>query len=127
MNKVFGVITYVPRKLFNYTKSINTALEAPTAIKESTNQAVTYVSKLTGACVGGAGAAKGSVDALEALACQDGVCFVISCVGVAADGLGVVASFVPGPNVTSLVTVPLSLTCKTFVWCCKRSTLPWGC
>jgi hypothetical protein len=35
-------------------------------------------------------------------------------------------SFVPGPIFTAVVTVPLSVGCKVFVWCCKRSKLAWG-
>lgn len=114
------------RKVYNYTKSINTALEAPTMIKESTNKGFIYVTKLSGATTGAAGAAKGTADALEALACQDGVCFVVSCIGTTADTLQIIASFVPGPNVTALVTTPISVGCKVFVWCCKKSKLPWG-
>jgi hypothetical protein len=126
MDKIFQVVSWPARKIFNYTKAINIALEAPTAIKESSNKVFTFVTKLTGATSGSVGAAKGTVDALEALACQDGVCFMVSCVGVAADGMQIVASFVPGPNITVLVTTPISVFCKTFVWACKRSKLPWG-
>ena len=126
MKRILVIITYLPRKLYNYTKAINTALEAPTAIKEGTSSALTYISKVTGATTGSMGAAKGSVDAMEALACRDGVCFVVSCVGVTADVLQVATSFVPGPNITSIVTIPVSMGCKTFVWCCKRSKLPWA-
>jgi len=72
--------------------------------------------------------AKGTIDALEALVCQDGVCFVVSCTGVTADFLQVCASFVPGPNVTALVTTPVSVGYKVFVYCCKNAKLPWkGC
>lgn len=129
MNKIFKVVTFVPRRLWNYTKSINTLLEAPTGIKEGASSTLEYWSKLTGATTGVAGIGKGAADALEAYACQDGVCFVISCIGVGADTLQVLASFVPGPNVTSIVTLPVSVGCKTFVWACKNKTLPWkgGC
>jgi hypothetical protein len=125
MNKVIKVISWPARKVYGYVASINTALEAPTQIKEATNKGFTYVTKLSAATTGSAGAAKGTVDALEALACQDGVCFIVSCIGVGADTLQVFASFVPGPNITALVTTPISLGCKVFVWCCKRSKLPW--
>ena len=90
------------------------------------NNAFEYLTKLTGATTGAAGVAKGTVDVIEALVCQDGICFVVSCVGIAADSLQICASFVPGPNVTTLVTTPISLGCKVFVWSCKKSKLPWG-
>jgi len=126
MSNIIKVITYIPRKIYNYTKAINTMLEAPTNIQNSASKGLTFVSKVTGATTGAAGAAKGTVDALEALACKDGVCFVVSCIGVGADTLGFITTFVPGPNLTSIVTIPISVGCKTFVWCCKRSKLPWG-
>lgn len=122
------VVTFIPRKLMNYTKAINTLLEAPTGIKEYTDKTVTIVTKVTGATIGSLGAARGTVDMMEAYVCNDGVCFAISTIGVCADLLGFATSFVPGPNVTSLVTIPLSTFCKCFVWNCKRSNLPWvGC
>lgn len=87
-----------------------------------------YVTKITGVSTGTAGAAKGTVDMLEAVACQDGVCAVVSAVGVCADGFSIATSFIPGPNVTTVITVPVSVGCKTFVWCCKRAKkMPWGC
>jgi hypothetical protein len=126
MIKILKIVTWPARKIFNYTKAINTALEAPTAIKEKTDKVYIFCTKITGASTGSMGSAKGCSDALEAYACSDGVCFIVSCVGVTADGLQIIASFVPGPNITALVTTPVSLFCKTFVWCCKRSKLPWG-
>lgn len=129
MSKIVKIVQFLSwpvRKLGNYTKSINTFLEAPTAISNTYSKTFTYVSKVTGVTVGATGAAKGSVDAIEALACQDGVCFVVSCIGVGADALHMAASFVPGPNFTAVATVPISASCKVFVWCCKRSKIPWG-
>jgi len=84
------------------------------------------VSKITGATTGAAGLAKGSVDVAEAIACSDGICAVVSGIGCAADSLQIVASFVPGPNITAVLTTPISVGCKVFVWCCKKSKLPWG-
>lgn len=128
MPKFLKVVTFPFRKVYSLTKGLNDAIEAPTAIGNAANDGFKYATKITGATTGAAGAAKGTVDALEALACKDGVCFVVSCIGTAADSLQVLASFVPGPNVTALVTTPISVGCKTFVWCCKRSKLPWsGC
>lgn len=126
MHPVFKVATWPIRKIFSYAKSLNELLEAPANIKKGGQQTFNYVTKLVGVTTGSAGAAKGSIDAAEALACNDGLCFMVSCVGVAADFLQMIASFAPGPNVTALVTAPISVGCKVFVWCCKRSKLPWG-
>jgi len=126
MSKLIKGVTWPIRKLYNYTKGINDAIQAPTVIGNAANEAFEYTTKVVGATTGAAGAAKGSYDALEALACQDGVCFFISCVGTAADTLQIIASYVPGPNVTVLVTAPISVSCKVFVWCCKRGKLPWA-
>jgi hypothetical protein len=126
MSKLIKQATWPIRKIYNYTKGINDALQAPTVVGDTAKEVFEYTTKVVGATTGAAGAAKGSSDALEALACQDGVCFVVSCVGTVADTLQIIASFVPGPNVTVLVTTPISVGCKVFVWCCKKSKLPWG-
>jgi hypothetical protein len=126
MSKLIKKVTWPIRKIYNYTKGMNDALQSPTVVGNAANEVFEYTTKIVGATTGAAGAAKGSSDALEALACQDGVCFVVSCVGTAADTLQIIASFVPGPNVTALVTTPISVGCKVFVWCCKKSKLPWG-
>ena len=116
------VIVFIPNKL----TAINNAVDKVINIPETADKTFTYVSKVTGATTGAAGAAKGSVDFIEAVACQDGICAFVSAVGVAADGLQICTSFIPGPNVTSVVTMPVSVGCKVFVWCCKKSKLPWG-
>ena len=86
------------------------------------------MTKVTGVSTGAVGVAKGTVDMLEAVACQDGVCAVVSGIGVCADGFSMAASFIPGPNVTTVVTVPVSVGCKVFVYCCKKAKkMPWGC
>lgn len=127
MHKVIKILIWPATKLYNIASNLNTALEAPNAIKTGGERMYIFVTKLTGASAGAAGLGKGTSDAAEALACGDGVCFVVSCVGVAADTLQVMGSFAPGPNVTMLVTQPISVGCKVFVWCCKRSDLKWGC
>ena len=97
-------------------------------IPEKTSATFDKISKVTGATTGSMGAAKGGVDFLEAIACQDKLCATVSAIGVCADGLQIAASFIPGPNVTAVVTMPVSYGCKVFVWCCKRAKLPWrGC
>lgn len=58
---------------------------------------------------------KRSVDFVEALAFQDGICAIVFTVGVAADSLPICTSFVPGPNLTSILTMPISIGCKIFV------------
>lgn len=73
------------------------------------------IRKVTDVSTGAAGAAKGIVDMLEAVACQDEICAVLSGIGVCADGLSMATSIVPGPNVTTVITVPVSVGCKVFV------------
>lgn len=53
----------------------------------------------------------------ETVACQDGICAFVSAVDIGADGLQICT---PGPNLTVIVTMPIS------VGCCKRYKLPWG-
>ena len=77
--------------------------------------------------VGGASLVKGSFDIAEDLVCQDYVCLTVDCIGVCADVLTVLTSFLPGPNVTSVVTIPVSTSCKFFRWCCQRSIFNFGC
>ena len=116
------VITFIPDKLIAINKNVDRIINLP----ETADKTFTYVTKVTGAVTGAAGVDKGSVDLAEALACQDGICAVVSAVGVAADGLQICTSFIPGPNVTVIVTMPVSVGCKVFVWCCKKYKLPWG-
>ena len=115
------VLIFIPNKVAAINKNLNKLITFP----DKVGNTFTYVTKVTGATTGIAGAAKGSVDLAEAIACQDGICAFISAVGVAADGLQICTSFIPGPNITSIVTIPISVGCKVFVWCCKRSKLPW--
>jgi hypothetical protein len=116
------IVLFIPNKLIAINNNVNKVISLP----ETTGKTFTYITKLTGATAGAAGAAKGSVDFAEAIACQDGLCAVISAVGLAADGLQICTSFIPGPNITAVVTLPISVGCKVFVWCCKKSKLPWG-
>jgi len=116
------IAMFIPDKLISINKNVNTIINLP----ENANKTFTYVTKVTGAAVGAAGAAKETVDLAKALACQDGICAFVSAVGVAADGLQICTSFIPGPNVTSIVTTPVYVGCKVLVWCCKKSKLPWG-
>lgn len=115
-------------RLVQTIKNVNDSTDNIVRISKTADKTLTYVTKVTGVSTGTAGAAKGTVDMLEAVACQDGVCAIVSAVGVCADGLSIATSFIPGPNVTTVVTVPISVGCKTFVFCCKRAKqMPWGC
>lgn len=117
-----NVVMFIPKKLISINENVNRVVNLPT----NADKTFTYITKVTGATTGAAGAAKGTVDLAEALACQDGICAFASALGVAADGLQICTSFIPGPNVTSVVTMPVSVGCKVFVWCCKKSKLQWG-
>ena len=116
------VVIYVPNKIISINDNVDRIISFP----ENADKTFTFISKVTGASTGAMGAAKGSADFLEAVACQDGVCAFVSAIGVAADGLQICTSFIPGPNMTALVTTPISVGCKVFVWSCKKSKLPWG-
>jgi hypothetical protein len=116
------VLLFIPNKLIAINNNVNKVISLP----ETADKTFTYVTKVTGASAGAAGLAKGSVDLAEAITCQDGVCAVVSAIGLTADGLQICTSFIPGPNITAVVTLPISVGCKVFVWCCKKSKLPWG-
>ena len=112
--------------ILNTLRNIHKAMSKLVGITDKADKVVTYVSKTTGVTVGSAGIAKGSINLAEAIVCQDNICGVISGIGVCADTLSIAISFIPGPNITSVVTILVSVGCKVFVWCCKRSRLPWG-
>ena len=116
------IVLFIPNKIISINNNVNKIISLP----ETADKTFTYVTKVTGATTGAAGVAKGTVDLAEAIVCQDGVCAVVSAIGVCADGLQICTSFIPGPNLTAIVTIPISVGCKVFVWCCKRSKLPWG-
>lgn len=118
--KNFGI------KMYNGLLNINSVSVSVTGVGEKLSDGAKIVTKVTGATTGAAGLAKGSVDIAEAFACSDHLCFSISTIGCVADTLQIATSFVPGPNVTAVITTPISVGCKVFVWCCKRSKLPWG-
>jgi hypothetical protein len=113
-------------RLVQTVKNINDSTDRMVRISDTADKTLTYVTKITGVSTGAAGAAKGTVDMLEAVAWQDGVCAVVGGIGVCADGLSMAASFIAGPNVTTVVTVPISVGCKVFVDCCKKAKkMPW--
>jgi len=113
-------------KIFESVEHINNTTKTITGITWEVSEKGRIISKTVGATTGTVQFAKSSVDLAEAIVCQDGVCAVISAVGCVADGVQILGSFIPGPNITTAVTTPISWGCKMFVWCCKRSKLPWG-
>ena len=66
-------------------KNVNHTTDNMVKISETADKTLTYVTKVTGVSIGAGGAAKGTVDMLEAVACQDGVCAVVSGIGVCAE------------------------------------------
>ena len=80
-----------------------------------------YFTKLSLARIGAGKSAKGSLDLAEAVACQDRFCWMISAIG-----LQICTSFITGPNLTAVVTLPVLFGCKVLVDCCKLSKLSWG-
>jgi hypothetical protein len=125
MNKILQIVKFVPRKIYNYTSSINQALEAPLALGNKWTTFEKWVTKVFGSTSSGALFGKGASDAVIAYACNDGVCFIVSCFGCGFDALQFLASFVPGPNFIVVITLPGSVACKMFVWGCKNQKLPW--
>lgn len=122
----FNTLKNFSLKIYNGLVNINKVSVGVSGVGDKLSEGAKIVTKVTGATTGAAGLAKGSVDVAEALACQDGVCAFVSSVGCLADTLQIAVSFVPGPNITALITTPVSVGCKVFVWCCKKSKLPWG-
>jgi hypothetical protein len=113
---------------FKFISNINKTATTITGLGEKFTETQEIVTKVGGSVSGAAMLGKGSADFLEAVACQDGICATISAVGCVADSLQILTSFVAGPNITIMITAPVSTFCKTFVWCCKKSKVPWlGC
>lgn len=102
---------FVLNKLTIINKNSNRIINFP----ENAEKTYVYVTKITGATTGAAGVAKGSIDFAEAVACSDGIYAFISAVG-----LQISTSFIPGPNVTSVITMPISVGYKVLVYCCKK-------
>jgi hypothetical protein len=122
LNLIKGVIMYLPNKVIQMNSFAGSVAGLPTKV----DKILTFWTKLIGATTGTAGIAKGTSDVMVALKDCDHVCAVISGIGVSADMLQVATTFVSGPNVTMVLTTPISVGCKTFVWCCRRGKLFWG-
>jgi len=110
----------------NFVVSVNTKAMNVVGLGDKFSKVEIYVTKGVSACAGSLGFGKGVADTIDALACADGVCAAVSMVGCAADGLQFLTSFIPGPNVTSVITIPVSVGCKGFVYCCKKGRVPWA-
>lgn len=104
----------------NFIGNINDYAIKVAGVGDKFSDTEKMISKYLAANTGAAGLGKGISDTLEAIKCQDGTRAVISGIGCMADSVQILASFVPGPNLTFYLTSPVSLTCKVFVWCCKR-------
>jgi hypothetical protein len=102
-----NLILFVPRKIYKINKLVNGIRDLPEKVSDTSKIAT----KVFGVTLGSATAAKGTVDLLEALSCGDVVCATVSSIGLSADILQCVASFVPGPNVAVVVTLPVSVFC----------------
>ena len=72
---------FVPNKLVKINNTVDKAVSLP----DTVDKTYIWTMKITGATTGAAGLAKGSMDFVEAVACQDGICATISAVGVIAD------------------------------------------
>jgi hypothetical protein len=122
---MFGIKKYFVQPIVDGLKYFNNTCATTSGITDSAQNSYTHFTKLVGATTGASGIGKGTVDIIEAVSCADGVCAVVSGIGVGADLLTTFTNFVVGPNVSTVVTIPVSVGCKTFVYCCKRAKLPW--
>lgn len=113
---------FLTNKLLTIKKAIDKIILLP----ENADKIFGYISKIICATRDAVVVTKGSVDLVEAIACQDGICAVVSAVCVAADGLQICTAFMRGPNVTAIVKMLVYMGCKWLVCCCKRSKLSWG-
>jgi hypothetical protein len=123
MPKITQIVTFIPRKLFRYTKSLNNFLEAPLAMEHKWTVFEAWVTKVFRGRSSGYLFGTGIKDATVAYACDDGVCFISSCIGCRFDVVQFMGSFVSRPNLTVAITLPGSVACKTFVWSCKNQKL----
>lgn len=72
------------------------------------------VIKIAVIIVGSAGLVKSAVGRDKDLLCKDYLCFTVNCIGVCANILTVCTSLLPGSNITLVVTIPISMSCKSF-------------
>lgn len=120
------------KKLLNvgvsFIVSLNNTSMKIVGLDESFDRISTVCTKVVSATTGTTRLARGANDAAEAFFCNDGICLGVSGVGCLADSLQIESSFIIRPNVTMVVTAPVSVFCKVFVATCKGRNLPWdGC
>lgn len=102
---------------------LNKAVEVVLALPERVDNFFTYSTKIGGAIIGGGNFGKGCYDIRESLYRCDYLCASVSSVGAAADLIQTCTSFLPGANYTAAITLPISCSCKIFVYCCKSSEI----
>ena len=126
---MFGMKT-IGSMIQNLNQTIANSVIVTNKALTATDKAITAgeaAHKTVVTTAGGLGFVKGAVDIAEDLVCQDYICLTVDCIGVAADILTCATSFVPGLNVTSVLTIPVSSSCKFLRWCCTKSFLKIGC
>jgi hypothetical protein len=88
-------------------------------------KSLTVASKIFGTSTFTVGLVIGIEDLLHSISAKDGVCAVVSTIGCTADVVQIAASCLPGTSYITLVTIPISATCKIIVWYFKRSKTLW--
>ena len=114
-NFIKKTILFIRKKLVPINNSVNKRWDLP----DKADKTFPYATKLVGS-------SGGSADVIEAVVCQDEICAILSAVGLAADGLEISTFFLPGPNLTGIIPIPVSIGPKLFVYGCKKSKLAWG-
>ena len=93
-------------RLVQMVKNVNDSTDNMVKISETADKTLIYVTKVTGVSTG---AAKGTVDMLKAIACQDRVCAAVS-------GIGVCGRFIHGCLFYSRPKCNDSCYCASFCW-----------
>lgn len=118
---MFGINRYIIQPTVAGLQAFNKTFSNAAGVTESAHKTYTHLTKMGGASVCSVGFSKGAIDTMEAVACGDKVCTVVSLIGCTADCVGFVTSYIPGANVSTVITIPISVGCKSFVYFCKRS------
>jgi hypothetical protein len=120
---MFGkVITFVPRFLVGLNESVSKVAQ----VADKTDKGFTFATKAFGATSSTMGIGAGSVQMIDAVVRCDYLCATVTGVGLVADCIQLATCCLPGANMTTLATLPVSAGCKTFVLCCKLMKFPWG-
>lgn len=105
--------------------STNTTVTRLAGITETAEKSTGIIDKTVYGCLAARGLAVGTKDIIESFVCQDNVCGFISVVGVTADTLNLVCTWVPGTKYARCVFIPVSYGCKKLVAACKNGLVPW--